>query len=73
MVDHYQQGRLKEAESGLLEIQRLEPDIPKVLHLLALIAIQTDRAGEAVGQAEPGDWADVIGRVRRELATRATG
>ncbi|MCH7865252.1 MAG: tetratricopeptide repeat protein [Proteobacteria bacterium] len=52
MADHFRQGRLQEAESGLLEIQRLEPDFPDVPHLLALIALQTGRAGEAAGHLE---------------------
>lgn len=49
---HYQQGRLHEAESGLLEILRLQPSLPDVLHLLALIELKTKRPGEAVRHLE---------------------
>ena len=45
---HFQAGRLKEAEAELSEIQRRQPDIPEVLHLMALIELQTGRLEEAV-------------------------
>ncbi len=48
----YQQGRLDDAEKALLGIQGLKADIPDVLHLLALIALKTERADEAVGHLE---------------------
>ena len=57
---HYQQGRLDDAEGALSEIQRQQPDIPYVLHLLALITLRTERPAEAVRHlekavvAEPG-------------------
>ncbi|NQU56624.1 MAG: tetratricopeptide repeat protein [Rhodospirillales bacterium] len=51
-ANYYQQGRLEEAESALLEIQRQQPGIPDVLHLLALIGLQTDKADEAVNYLE---------------------
>ena len=46
---HYESGRLAEAESALAQIQRAQPDVPDVLHLLALIALRTERPGIAVG------------------------
>ncbi len=49
---HYQQGRLDEAESGLRDIQKAEPDLPDVLHLLALIALQTERPADAIKYLE---------------------
>ena len=55
---HYQQDRLQEAESGLLEIFRLQPSFPDVLHLLALILLKTKRPGEAIGYLEEGVTAD---------------
>jgi len=51
-VSHYQQGRLGEAEQGFLTLQGRQPDIPDVLHMLALIALQTERPGEAVNYLE---------------------
>ena len=51
-ANHYQQGRLDEAESALLEIQRQQAGLPDVLHLLALIALQTDKPDEAVNYLE---------------------
>ncbi len=56
----YQQDRLDDAESSLSGIQRQHPDIPYVLHLLALIALRTERPAKAVQHlekavaAEPG-------------------
>jgi len=49
---HFQAGRLKEAEAGLSEFQRLQPDIPEVLHLMALIELQTGRPEAAAGHLE---------------------
>ncbi|MBI1986289.1 MAG: tetratricopeptide repeat protein [Rhodospirillales bacterium] len=51
-VAHYRQGRLAEAERGLAAIQRRRPDLPDVLHLLALIALQGGDADAAVGHLE---------------------
>ncbi|MCH2327204.1 MAG: hypothetical protein MK294_08175, partial [Rhodospirillales bacterium] len=51
-VAHFQAGRLKEAEAGLSEFQRLQPDIPEVLHLMALIERQTGRPEAAAGHLE---------------------
>ncbi|MDA0305459.1 MAG: tetratricopeptide repeat protein [Proteobacteria bacterium] len=45
----YQRGDLKAAEKKLLKLQKQHPDIPDVLHLLALIALQTERPKKAVG------------------------
>lgn len=45
---HFQGGRSAEAESILRRIQRTYPGNPDVLHLLAVIALQTARGGEAV-------------------------
>ncbi|MEE8352322.1 MAG: tetratricopeptide repeat protein [Rhodospirillales bacterium] len=45
----YQRGDLKAAEKKLLKLQKQHPDLPDVLHLLALIALQTERAKKAVG------------------------
>ncbi|MDA1024032.1 MAG: tetratricopeptide repeat protein [Proteobacteria bacterium] len=44
----YEQDRLNEAKHALLNIQSQHPDIPYVLHLLALIALKTKRPIEAV-------------------------
>ena len=49
---HFQAGRLKEAEAELSEIQRRQPDIPEVLHLMALIELQTGRPEAAAGHLE---------------------
>jgi len=49
---NFQAGRMKEAEAGLLDLQCLQPDVPEVLHLLALIELQTGRAGAATGHLE---------------------
>lgn len=51
-VSDFRQGRLPEAEQSLLSIQSRQPDIPDVLHMLALIALKTDRPGEAVKHLE---------------------
>jgi len=51
-VDHFQQGRVEQAEAALLEIQRASPDIPEVLHLLAVIALQTGHPDRAVPHLE---------------------
>ncbi|MFQ5618804.1 MAG: tetratricopeptide repeat protein [Rhodospirillales bacterium] len=51
-VRHYESGRLAEAEGALAQIQRAQPDVPDVLHLLALIALRTERPGIAVGHLE---------------------
>ena len=49
---HFEAGRLKEAEAGLAELQRRQPDLPEVLHLLALIELQTGRPEAAAGHLE---------------------
>ena len=47
---HFQAGHLKEV--GLMEFQRLQPDIPEVLHLMALIELPTGRPEAAAGHLE---------------------
>ena len=74
-VAHFDAGRLKEAEAGLAELQRRQPDMPEVLHLLALIELQTDRAEAAAGHLEkalarvPGsaDLNNLLGVALKEL------
>ncbi len=51
-VAHFDAGRLKEAEAGLAALQRRQPDVPEVLHLLALIELRTHRAEAAAGHLE---------------------
>ena len=51
-VRFYEAGNLKKARSCLLDIQRRQPDITDVLHLLSLVALQMGRAPEAVGYLE---------------------
>lgn len=51
-VAHFEAGRLKEAEAGLAELQRRQPDLPEVLHLLALIELRTGRPEAAAGHLE---------------------
>ena len=51
-VAHFQAGRLKEAEGELAELQRRQPDLPEVLHLMALIELQTGRTEAAAGHLE---------------------
>ena len=51
-VRYYEKGKLKKARQCLLDIQRRQPDILDVLHLLSLIALQRERADEAVGYLE---------------------
>ena len=51
-VAHFEAGRLKEAEAELSEIQRRQPDLPKVLHLLALIELRTGRPEAAADHLE---------------------
>jgi tetratricopeptide (TPR) repeat protein len=47
-IEHYQAGRLTEAELCCHEILALNPDFPDALHLLGLIAIKAQRFDEAV-------------------------
>ena len=49
---HYNSGRLQQAEDILQQIRRRLPDSPDVLHLLAVIALQTNRPGEAAGHLD---------------------
>ncbi len=46
-VADYQAGRLERSEKTLLNIDRSHPGIPDVLHLLGVIALQTDRPDAA--------------------------
>jgi len=48
-VADYENGRLEEAENVLKGIQGRQPDIPDVLHLLSLVALQDGRGEDAVG------------------------
>ena len=74
-VAHFDAGRLKEAEARLAELQRLQPDDPEALHLLALIELRTDRAEAAAGHLEkaitrlPGsaDLQNLLGVALKEL------
>lgn len=47
-VSHYQEGRPQKAQRKLLKIQRRSPDIPEVLHLLSLVALQINQPDQAV-------------------------
>ena len=58
---HFQACRLKEAEAELSEIQRRQPDIPEVLHLMALIELQTGRPEAAAGHLEKADLHNLLG------------
>lgn len=51
-VEHFQAGRLQQAEHVLKEMQRAQPDIADVLHLLGVIALQTGRWGTAVAHLQ---------------------
>ncbi len=51
-VEHFQAGRLQQAEHVLKEMQRSQPDIADVLHLLGVIALQTGRQGAAVAHLQ---------------------
>ena len=51
-VRYYEKGKLKKARQCLLDIQRHQPNILDVLHLLSLVALQMERADEAVGYLE---------------------
>ena len=51
-VRFFEKGKLNKARKCLLDIQRRQPDIADVLHLLSLIALKKDRALEAVGYLE---------------------
>jgi tetratricopeptide (TPR) repeat protein len=47
-TDHYQQGRLAEAESVCARIQKLSPDSPDALHLLGLVQLRQGKADAAL-------------------------
>jgi tetratricopeptide (TPR) repeat protein len=51
-LQFFEKGKLNKARKCLLDIQRRQPDIADVLHLLSLIALKKDRAREAVGYLE---------------------
>ena len=42
-VEEFQAGQYKQAEKILLKINKRQPDIPDVVHMLAYIAMETDR------------------------------
>ncbi len=48
----YEKGKFGKAKKIFANIQKSQPDIPEVLHMLALIALKTDRAEEAAGHLE---------------------
>ena len=62
----YEKGKFDKAKKIFRGIQRGNPGIPEVLHMLALIALKTNRAEDAVGhlesavQSAPGS-ADLFG------------
>ena len=62
----YEKGKFDKANKIFRRIQRANPGIPEVLHMLGLIALKTDRAEDAVGhlesavQSAPGS-ADLFG------------
>ncbi len=51
-VERYRRGRLAEAQEILLGLQRVCPGAYDVLHLLAIIAMQTDRCAHAIEYLE---------------------
>ncbi len=48
----YEKGKLDKANKIFRDIQHSSPGIPEVLHMLALIALKTDRAEVAVGHLQ---------------------
>ena len=47
-VEDFHAGRLQAAEQTLIGLQGIQPGVPDVLHLLGLIALQTNRPAAAV-------------------------
>ncbi|MGE4562261.1 MAG: sulfotransferase [Rhodospirillales bacterium] len=47
-VEDFHAGRLQAAEKTLIGLQGIQPGVPDVLHLLGLIALQTNRPAAAV-------------------------
>jgi len=45
----FEKGKLDKAHKAFRDIQRQQPAIPEVLHMLALIALKKDRAEDAAG------------------------
>lgn len=48
-VTDHKAGRLEAAERRLKKIRKIQPDIPEVLHLSAIVALEDERPGKAAG------------------------
>jgi hypothetical protein len=42
-LDHHRAGRLGDAEAGYRQALESDPDAPRILHQLGLLALQTNR------------------------------